>query len=64
MFSINSFLNLTNPVSTTPRIIISPNPKMKMSLFTNNSQVYYKPCSLAPCGIGSVRNSSVKSRKL
>jgi len=34
------------------------------SLFTNNSIVFYKPGSLASCGVGSVRNSSVKSRKI
>lgn len=33
------------------------------SLYTNNAQVFYKPNSLAPCGIGSVRNSRLKSRK-
>jgi hypothetical protein len=33
------------------------------SLFTNNAQVYYKPGSLAPGGVGSVRNSSIKARK-
>jgi hypothetical protein len=32
-------------------------------LFTNNAQVYYKPGSLAPGGVGSVRNSSTKARK-
>ena len=32
-------------------------------LFTNNAQVYYKPGSLAPGGVGSVRNSSIKARK-
>lgn len=33
------------------------------SMFTNNALVYYKKGSLAPGGVGSVRNSSVKSRK-
>ena len=33
------------------------------SLFTNNSQVYYKAHSLAPGGVGTVSNSSAKSRK-
>jgi hypothetical protein len=33
------------------------------SLFSDNSRVYYKPGSLASCGVGSVRNSAVKSRK-
>ena len=34
------------------------------SLFSNNSLVFYKPGSLASCGIGSVRNSSIKSRRI
>jgi hypothetical protein len=34
------------------------------SLFTDNSRVYYKPGSLASCGVGSVRNSSMKSRRI
>ena len=34
------------------------------SLFSNNSLVFYKQGSLASCGVGSVRNSSVKSRRI
>ena len=34
-----------------------------ISLYTNNAQVYYKPHSLAPCGVGSTRNYRIKSRK-
>jgi hypothetical protein len=64
MFSINSFFNFTNPVSTTPGTIIVANPKMKMPLFTNNSQVYYKPASLSAGGVGTVRNTNIKSRKI
>jgi len=33
------------------------------SIFSNNAMVYYKPNSLASCGVGTVRNSSIKSRK-
>ena len=33
-------------------------------LFTNNSFVFYKPGSLASCGVGSVRNSSIKVRRI
>ena len=36
----------------------------KNPLFTNNSLVFYKSGSLASCGVGSVRNSSVKSRRI
>ena len=32
--------------------------------FTNNSLVFYKRSSLASCGVGSVRNSSFKSRRI
>lgn len=46
-------------ISTVP-----PSPRIFMkSLYTNNAQVYYKPNSLAPGGIGSVRNNRLKSRK-
>jgi hypothetical protein len=34
------------------------------NMFSDNSRVFYKPGSLASCGVGSVRNSSVKSRKI
>jgi hypothetical protein len=34
------------------------------SRFTNNAMVFYKPGSLASCGVGSVRNSSAKSSKI
>jgi hypothetical protein len=32
-------------------------------LFSNNAAVYYKPGSLAPGGVGTVRNSYAKARK-
>lgn len=34
------------------------------SLFTNNAQVYYKPGSLASCGVGTVRNSRNKLHRI
>lgn len=34
------------------------------SLFTNNSQVFYKPHSLASGGIGTVKNCRHKARKI
>jgi hypothetical protein len=34
------------------------------SRFTNNAMVFYKPGSLASCGVGTVRNSSAKSSKI
>jgi len=36
---------------------------IRMSLFSNNAQVYYKPGSLASCGVGSTINSRFKSRR-
>jgi len=59
-------------VSTTPNVppgfsqntpVANPVAKMFKSMFSNNSVVYYKPNSLASCGVGSVRNSSIKARK-
>lgn len=38
-------------------------PVTKHSLFTDNSRVYYKKSSLAPGGIGGVRNHRMKARK-
>ena len=42
---------------------ISPIVMNMRSLFTNNAQVYYKPHSLAPGGIGGVKNYRKKSKK-
>lgn len=40
-----------------------PPPVLKKSLFTNNAMVYYKKNSLAPCGVGTVVNSRIKSKE-
>ena len=40
------------------------NLRNKKTIFSNNSLVFYKAGSLASCGVGSVRNSSIKSRKI
>ena len=50
--------NNNNNNNTTTTVITN----MK-SLFSNNANVYYKTNSLASCGVGSVRNSSAKSRR-
>lgn len=62
---------INNNVSNTqnvPPIFLSnnnkPNLKNLKSLFTNNSLVFYKKGSLASCGVGSVRNSSIKSHRI
>lgn len=39
------------------RLQSTPITRILGSLFTNNAQVYYKPGSMASCGVGSVRNS-------
>ena len=46
-----------------PVFIFSPNRPYKLSLFTDNAKVYYKPHSLAPGGIGGVRNYRHKEQK-
>jgi len=43
----------------TPTTVI----QRRASLFSNNAMVFYKSGSLPSCGVGSVRNSSVKSRR-
>lgn len=62
---------ITNPVPPlppppppvpTPRTL--PNFRNIGSLFTNNAMVYYKKGSLARCGVGSVVNSSIKSKRI
>jgi len=40
-----------------------PNRFTMKSIFSNNAAVCYKPHSLAPGGVGTVRNSGLKSRK-
>jgi hypothetical protein len=41
-----------------------PETKMTRSMFSNNSLVFYKPGSLSSCGVGTVRNSSIKSKRI
>jgi hypothetical protein len=56
-FVSNSDTSDTNTSQVQNRISLGP-------LFTNNAQVYYKPGSLASCGVGSVRNSRNKLRRI
>ena len=49
---------------TTKTALFPVVPKMKMPLFSNAAKVYYKKGSLAAGGIGTVRNSGAKSRKI
>jgi hypothetical protein len=64
---------VNNNVSTVPIDFLSSNNNSSSqsttqislkSLYTNNAMVFYKPGSLAACGVGSVRNSSTKSRRI
>ena len=52
-----------SPPSSNNDVIISPRHNLR-SLFSDNSRVFYKPGSLASCGVGTVRNSSIRSRKI
>jgi hypothetical protein len=63
---------VNNNVSTTPNVpvvntpvenTITLGPEHFKSMFTDNAMVYYKPNSLASCGVGTVRNSTIKARK-
>jgi hypothetical protein len=60
--------NNVSTIQNAPSNLISNNtsnqPTLRKPLFTNNSLVFYKHGSLASCGVGSVRNSSVKSRRI
>jgi hypothetical protein len=62
-FNENTFAGFICSFTITP----VPDPtqrRMTMgSLYTNNAQVYYKSHTLAPGGIGGVRNYRLKSRK-
>jgi hypothetical protein len=49
---------------TTPQPQPIRNWRSLASLYSNNAAVYYKPGSLAAGGVGTVCNSSVKSRRI
>ncbi len=44
-----------NPAASSKSILVVL-PKMRMSLFSNNANVYYKPKTMS-VGVGTVRNS-------
>ena len=63
--SVSTIENVpTNFLSSNTTTTTQYNLRNMKSLFTDNSRVYYKPGSLASCGVGSVRNSSTKSRRI
>jgi len=43
---------------------VDSQPIMNRMHFTDNSLVYYKKGSLASCGVGTVRNSSTRYKKI
>jgi len=49
-------------IATMDHSLITPPPRMKMPLFSDNSRVYYVP-GTTYAGVGSVRNISIKSRR-
>lgn len=66
----NTITNTVGTFAITPGLAPAPAPApapafpvTKHSLFTDNSRVYYKKSSLAPGGIGGVRNYRRKARK-
>ena len=64
----NTITNTAGTFAITPGPAPAPAPApafpvTKQSLFTDNSRVYYKKSSLAPGGIGGVRNYRIKSHK-
>ena len=59
----SSYIEFTNPVSSSFSRTLPPTTLSMKSLFTNNAQVCYKPHSLSYGGIGTMRNSRAKARK-
>jgi len=49
-------------IAGTDHSLVTPPPRMKMPLFSDNSRVYYVP-GTTYTGVGSVRNLSIKSKR-
>jgi photosystem II stability/assembly factor-like uncharacterized protein len=67
LYILSQIDNTQGNDNTPPQIVVTPQIDFRQMLkpfYTNNSLVYYKPGSLSACGVGSVRNSSVKSKKI
>jgi DNA-binding beta-propeller fold protein YncE len=59
----NKYIDFGNPVSMNYNHTIPEVPRFMMkTLFTNNSQIFYKPGSLASGGVGTVKNNRYKSK--
>lgn len=53
------------PMAATSKTLPTVSKRFSMvSIFSDNSRVCYKQGSLPSCGIGSVRNSSIKSNRI
>ena len=53
------------PMAITSKTLPTVSKQFAMkSIFLDNSRVCYKQGSLASCGVGSVRNSSVVSKRI
>jgi len=57
------YIEFSIPISVPTAHTLPTLPKMRMPLFANNAAVCYKNHSLAPGGVGSVRNCRKKSLK-
>lgn len=62
--NVYTFKTVPTNFKSTTTTTLTPNFRNIGSLFTDNSMVYYKKGSLPRCGVGSVRNSSVKSKRI
>jgi hypothetical protein len=61
---MSGYIQFSNPVKNIPsNIIPKPKPFSMKSIFSNNAEVVYKPGTLAPGGVGTVKNSRMKSKK-
>jgi hypothetical protein len=61
---MSGYIQFSNPVkniqsNTMPTV----KPFSMKSMFSNNAQVIYKPGTLAPGGVGTVKNSRMKATK-
>ena len=63
-FSKSQYLRSFPIIPTYPSNATKYDPRAKLKpIFTDNSRVVYKPKSLAPGGVGTVRNHFMKARK-
>jgi len=61
----NGYIQFHNPVANiTSKVLPKPRAFMMKSLFSDNSRVVYKAGSLSIGNAGTVRNASIKSRRI